>query len=646
MSYLSNLSKNFIFMKKFKTLFLLFLIFQIALPAQRDADWEVDVPGKIQDIVFHNLTGVPIIQTNETYAGIDPETKKIAWTFARAASKKNSSIIELTTDFHEVNLTPFILVANNLLDSRDGKVLLNKEEEGHKKIHDYEYIPDLNAVLFRAGANKQLRLYLVDLDTGEKKWGTDIMKLPKLGQLSITSDSGESDPDARPDIAVPVGTSTVTKDGYLIYRFKKNIIVVNANTGKFAWKAKTDPGKIALSPDEKVVLSFDKAGGMLGVGMGKKVMAFDKESGEELWKVKMGEDVRRFVLWDDHVFLADKESCNFYSYKDGKTLWKSNYKQKRVKTIEKNDEGYMVRSRRKYMQLDDKGKKMWKKPKKEPWGTGWASAGGGASDDGYFYENGEVKVIAGSVSFVPSETSKKKAWNYKMGPNARMAFDQGRNNIVVVDAKMLYVINPDTYKNGSVSLKLKIRNSDEFTTLEVRDKAYFMTGPQEFVIAFPDEERSIHKYYKKPFDKKNFMSNMASAGLAAASAYNAVAGTTNAMKGAAGVTTFGMTPLGDGTKELEAAGSNFNNANYANKASSFVPPTRKAAFAQTRDFAYYFTKEKDGKTSNKLLICVNKDSGEEVDKLIFDDARPNYKVDEIERRVYYGNKSKLKVFQL
>lgn len=637
-------------MKKFKTLFLLFLIFQIALPAQRDADWEVEVPGTIQDIVFHNLTGVPIVQTNETYAGIDPETKKIAWQFARAASKKNSGILELTTDFYEVNLTPFILVANNLLDSRDGKVILNKEEDGHKKIHDYEYIPELNSVLFRAGAGKQLRLYLVDMETGTKKWGTDVMKLPSLGQLSISSDTGESDPNARPDISVPVGTSTVTKDGYLIYRFKKNIIVVNANTGKFAWKAKTDPANVVLSPDEKVVISFEKAGGMLGVGMGKKVLAFDKESGEELWKVKTGEDVRRFKLWDDHVFLADKESCNLYSYKDGKTLWKNNYKQKRVKSVEKNGEGYMVRSGRKYMQLDESGKKMWKKPKKEAWGSNWATAGGetGGNEEpeGYFYKNGEIVVAAGSISFVPADGSLKKAWNSPMSPNARMAFDKGRNNVVVVDEKKLYVINPDTYENGSVSLKLKIRNSQEFTTLEIRDDAYFMTGPQEFVIAFPDKQESIHKYYKKPFDKKNFMSNMASAGLGAASAYNAVSGVTNSMKGAAGMATMGMTPLGDGTNEIRSAGKNFDNAEYANKASSFVPPTRKAAFAQTQDFAYYFTKEKDGKESNKLLICVNKDSGEEVDKLIFDDARPNYKIDEIERRIYYGNKSALKVFQL
>ena len=47
-----------------------------------------------------------------------------------------------------------------------------------------------------------------------------------------------------------------------------------------------------------------------------------------------------------------------------------------------------------------------------------------------------------------------------------------------------------------------------------------------------------------------------------------------------------------------------------------------------------------------MLIKVNKDTGQEVDKLIFDDARPLYQVDEIQHRVYYANKSTLKVFNL
>ncbi len=78
-------------------------------------------------------------------------------------------------------------------------------------------------------------------------------------------------------------------------------------------------------------------------------------------------------------------------------------------------------------------------------------------------------------------------------------------------------------------------------------------------------------------------------------------------------------------------------------AATFTPAERHHAFSQTHDFAYFFTKDKAADA--KVLIKVNKDSGEEVDKLIFDDARPLYKVDEVEDFVLYANKKTLKAFE-
>jgi hypothetical protein len=44
-------------------------------------------------------------------------------------------------------------------------------------------------------------------------------------------------------------------------------------------------------------------------------------------------------------------------------------------------------------------------------------------------------------------------------------------------------------------------------------------------------------------------------------------------------------------------------------------------------------------------VQVNKDNGTEVDKFIFNDARPVYKVDEVENRVIYIEKKTLMVFE-
>jgi hypothetical protein len=45
------------------------------------------------------------------------------------------------------------------------------------------------------------------------------------------------------------------------------------------------------------------------------------------------------------------------------------------------------------------------------------------------------------------------------------------------------------------------------------------------------------------------------------------------------------------------------------------------------------------------LEKLSKDTGEEVDKLVLNDARPVYKVDDVENRVLYLDKKQLLVFE-
>jgi len=637
-------------MKQLTTVLFILLFFQSSIFSQRNADWEVEVPGKIQSILFQNLTGVPIIQTNEAFLGINSQTKEVAWKMDR---KKSNGVIELTTDFYEVQNSPYVLISHDLIDSRDGKVILSKEKDGHKKIHDAEYMPDLDAMLFRAGADGQLRLYMVDMNTGTKKWSVDVMKSSGLGQMMATSKKsvggGESE---TPDISVPIGSTPITENGNILYQFRKNVAVIDAETGKLKWKNKANPARMIPSPDNSILTIVEADGGGLMAAaltttstksMSKKVIAYDMDSGKELWKVKTSEDVREIKNWDNHLFIADKESCNFYGYTDGKKMWKKNYSQKRISSIEKNDEGYMVYSGRKSMQIDDNGKKQWKKVKKAP--RTWGSSD--YVDESPKYESGQLNYAETGISFTPNSTSKTKAFSIKTTAESRMAFDPKRNNLIVIANQNVYVINPDANSKGYSVWKKKVRNTAGYTTMDVRENSYYLTALQEYVIVFPDKNTASGKFYPKPFDKKNFMSNVASAGLTAYSAANAIGGVANTMEGAAGAATFGMTPIGDGTSQFRKSSKQFNNADRAEKVGAFVPPARKAAFSQTRDHAYYFTKRKDGKgDKNKILACVNKDTGEEVDQLIFDDARPVYKVDEFERKVYYGNKGTLKVFQL
>ena len=88
--------------------------------AQRAADWSVELTGNTQKIIFQYLTGVPIVQTEKAYIGLDPATQKIAWTAERSADKAVSAVVETGTDFFNMRGTPYVLVRNSLTDSRTG----------------------------------------------------------------------------------------------------------------------------------------------------------------------------------------------------------------------------------------------------------------------------------------------------------------------------------------------------------------------------------------------------------------------------------------------------------------------------------------------------------------------------------------------
>ncbi|MBK8194655.1 MAG: hypothetical protein IPK76_16100 [Lewinellaceae bacterium] len=106
-----------------------------ALPslfAQRPADWSVELTGNAQRIIFQHMTGVPIIQTDKAYVGIDPVSGRPSGQLS-VLLKALSGVIETNTDFYNMARTPYVLIRHNLIDSRDGKVLMDKTQEGYKK---------------------------------------------------------------------------------------------------------------------------------------------------------------------------------------------------------------------------------------------------------------------------------------------------------------------------------------------------------------------------------------------------------------------------------------------------------------------------------------------------------------------------------
>jgi hypothetical protein len=173
-----------------------------------------------------------------------------------------------------------------------------------------------------------------------------------------------------------------------------------------------------------------------------------------------------------------------------------------------------------------------------------------------------------------------------------------------------------------------------------------MSSSQEFAILNFESSAVVNKHYKKPADTKAFFAELASTAVGLAGASMVMAGLYNANAGA--VSSFGMQAPGLGTPEshLGKASNQLGAAESILDIGTMIPSGRINAFKQTLDFAYYLSSEKKEKDEMIVLVKVNKDSGAEAEKLVFDDPRPVYQVDEYTKRVYYLSKGMLKVFNM
>ncbi|HRI62550.1 MAG TPA: PQQ-binding-like beta-propeller repeat protein, partial [Saprospiraceae bacterium] len=377
--------------------------------AQRPADWSVELKDNIQQIIFQNLTGVPIVQTEKAFVGIDPAARKTVWTVQRTPEKAIS--FDMGPEFYNMTGSPFVLIRNSVIDSRSGKVAISKEKDGFKRVEDYEVIPALNSVLVRTtGSNGTLQLYLVGSDNGEVKWKIDVMK-PSV----ITGMNEEPDEEY---VDVPLYTTLVSPDKYLIYRYRKNLAVISPE-GKLLWNEKADPAEVLLSPDGKKVLALKAL--VTGIGnspvsvrhvtkyRGTKIAAYDLKTGKESWKadIKTDQNIRWVDAHPDFLSVVQAKACNIYNYATGEAYWKDDFKGRRVVEIAPNAEGYLItyESGYKTMQVSKSGVALWKKPQVVETDDDEDDSPDEGDQNVYQYAKGKVLINAERARFRPAKGS-------------------------------------------------------------------------------------------------------------------------------------------------------------------------------------------------------------------------------------------------
>ncbi|WP_109299886.1 PQQ-binding-like beta-propeller repeat protein [Aquimarina sp. AU474] len=608
--------------------------------AQRSADKQVNFDGKIEELFFHEFSAVPIVLTDKTVAGIDAEKGTKIWEVkGDRISLLGGAIQSDQSNYEMVPFSPYIIVSNLLIDTRDGKVILDKEKEGYKKIKSFQIIPELESFIFQCTTEEKTinKSFLVSLKSNDVKWKKDLT-LKKRGTLD---------------------NLVVDKNNNIAFSLGSNFFILNSADGNVILNEEEKIGKIYLNPSKDIFYAVEAAGGGLGsmmgaaitmnlnklVALGDKIYAFNAD-GSKAWKkpLKLDEGFMFVQEVDGKMFVKHEKAGSLYDYKTGEKLWKKDFEKRRINEVEKVAEGYMVYYGARKLLVDEVGKKIWKKPQFN--GNDFlADVGEEDTYDEFAYSKGSIIATPYRISYY-EDGVKKAIWKFGVDEDTRIAYDEKEKNVIVLDGKKLYLLNPDKGWGKDNNQKLELKKHKDFNRLEVRGDNYFLSSSWEYAIVGKDGKVKKTQYYPQPGETgRKLLNALSVVGEAAGAAYQ-VAGAYNMTAGVgsgiAESTTGVRAPGTGGFNQANKGANQYVGGAYAQMASSALyNPNRYDGSANTRDYAFYFTKNDAG---TKFLVQVTKDAGEEKDKFTFEDNSPQYHVDQVEKRIFYSKGKNLNIF--
>jgi len=570
-------------LKLSKFLVLVLLVTSSCIYAQRSADKQVNFDGKIEELFFHEFSAVPIVLTDKTVAG---------------------------------------------------------EKEGYKKIKSFQIVPELESFVFQCTTEEKTndKLFLVSLKDNSKKWDSGLT-IKKRGRIDNV---------------------VVDKNNNMAFTLGSNLFILNSSDGKVILNEEEKIGKLYFNPSKDVLYAVEAASGGLGsmmgaaitmnlnklTALGEKIYAFNSADGSKAWKkpLKLDEGFMFEQEVDGKMFVKHEKAGSVYDYKTGEKVWKRDFEKRRINDVEKVAEGYMVYYGARKILLDDTGKKVWKKAQFN--GNDFLAEVG--EDDTY----DEFRYTKGSIIATPYRMAyyedglKKAVWKFSVDEETRIAYDEKEKTVIVLDGKKLYLLNPDKGWNKDNNQKLELKKHKDFNRLEVRGDNYFLSSSWEYAIVGKDGTVKKTKYYPQPGEAGRKLLNVLSVAADVAGAAYQVAGVYNVGVGAtSGVSesVTGVRPPGTGGfKQADKGVKQVYAGAYTQMAAqALYNPNRYDGSANTKDYSFYFTKDN---AETKYLVQVAKDSGEEKDKFTFENNKPQYHVDQVEKRVFYTKGKDLNIF--
>lgn len=632
-------------------LFLLFLLTSLLASAQKAPDHTLTLDSKISDVYLHNLTGIPVVTTDGAVYGVNGETGQKIWEFKESGFIKNLNALgqDGGSSFSEVALSPFGKFNQTIFNIKTGHKILDEKTNGYIGIFDDKFVFGKNAILFFAKTDKtEAKLFLTSIENDNIIWESSIKTNKKLGSLLLGGAGAYNFIQNEDKIAFTAG---------------KTVFLINKSDGKVILSEKYDAGKLFFTEDNKSLIAVEnkssslvggaiKAGFTMGLSLigkkviGKELIAFDVNSGKEAWKkpIKLDEGFVDYQFEDGKLFLIHEDGAKLFDYHTGEDAWKKEFKRKKVKGVEKTSEGYIVYYKNKKHLVDNTGKKIWKKPQKVIKNVDFE-----VDDEEEFttfsYDKGTIFVTPYRIEYFQNG-EEKRVYKIKLDEKSdKLTYHKKNNSLILLSGKKLYILNPDKGLGKDQVKKIDFNDASKITSVEIRNNGYFINSNWEYVITDFKGNVVKNEYFKQPGEGFRHLKNFGSYALGFTGFGMQGLGYANATYGSAlvgsGAFVGKQNTMNRGIKHANKGVSQFNEGTAISEIGELLwDGDRYNAFKGTKNNAFFYA-NKGGK---KVLVQVNKDSGDTVETYEFGIDKPKYKIDKPAKKIYFSKGKDLKIF--
>ncbi len=626
-------------MRKVIFAFAYFLCIGVLL-AQKNPDKTLSFESNVDDLIVVPFNGVVVVSEGNKIHGYDPQTENILWTIdapkrdaVDAASQilANGPMAGVSMDFEPIEDTPFILkfYDDNLYvyNSNTGDLLFSSIEK--ERYFQAEYLFDENALLLRGLDNKELIIAKYSLSRNDFDWKTTVSTTYGAFLQSLAKLSGNDE--------MAFGDLMEYSKDKIFALIKSKFYVLDKQSGKLLWsKEEDDITDFKTSLDGTKLITVKTKGFLANKS---EIVLYDATSGTPVWEdpVKTKYLVR-FEDWQDKMLLAHYKGFNFYDYETGEKVWKKDPKGKGIKSVIPIDSDFLYVYDDEMMLIDKNGEKLWKSDVK---------ICDDEEDPVHFLEktnNARILYVTATYANLVDYKSGKKIWKGNLKLNEKRPtfskYNEATGEFIVFNDEELYKFNENTNDKPKPYAKLKLKNEKLITGLELFENNVSISGQSEVIGVNHNGEVLFHNTYVQPGElgrrllKSTFIAAQIVGGVAAAevtinSSYRDSDG--NAVNYSSTHPAFGQK-----AKAIGEAGY------LTGRIGQTFVQSRYDAMQETDNYALIFAK---GDNGEKLLIKVNKESGEEMTKIVLENNKPIYDVDYVSEDIYYSKDKEVKIFK-